>query len=356
MSNRSVRDYLRLQHQVALVVLLTFCLVAQGQSRGDVTECVSAQPVSGAVAAAGRESLARSTGTSVVAGPVSGNQVATRRADRYRSAVEAAELAGHPTTALVDVRRPARFEELRVPGSMNIPGFQIKTKGFLRGKRLLLLGDGHSYRALDRLADDLQTEGFDQVSIVEGGLNAWRLEVGALEGAANPNRAAMISPSEYLQEQRYGHWKLVFVGLDNAAADASLLSRGAVISDPGGTAALATLSPGEEKIEERGAGDGIPFAGIGLSNDTAPDAIRSRLTALARADGNGLKPLVLIASADGEGYPRIQAIMKEAGLWNLFYLEGGDQAYARHISRIQAMRTRDRRPRGGNPGSCAARR
>ena len=43
---------------------------------------------------------------------------------------------------LVDVRSREAFERFRVPGSINLPLFALKTKAFLKSKPLVLINDG----------------------------------------------------------------------------------------------------------------------------------------------------------------------------------------------------------------------
>ena len=45
---------------------------------------------------------------------------------------------------LVDIRRRVEFEKFRIPGSINIPLFAIKTKAFLKSKSLVIVDEGYS--------------------------------------------------------------------------------------------------------------------------------------------------------------------------------------------------------------------
>ena len=65
---------------------------------------------------------------------------------------------------------------------------------------------------------------------------------------------------------------------------------------------------------------------------------------------------MLVWTADGEGYFRVQSAVKDAGLWNLFYLEGGTEAYRRAEANLVAMHARNQQRRHEKPGSCPARR
>lgn len=244
----------------------------------------------------------------------------TREARRYLSATDAARLAQAPATVLVDLRRPEEFAALHVPGSLNIPAPQVKTKGFLRGKRVILLDDGHRYRTAEDLAAELEGLGFSGVGIVEGGLAAWQQEVGAAAGTAAPGRLRAVTPGDYLAERVYDHWRVVRIG---AAAE----------------------TPGDR--------DPLP-AERTLPSGADPAKLREQLAELARPPADGLRPLVLVATTGGEDQARVQAAMQGGAPWNLLVLEGGTEGYAKAAAALRAMWNRDPRPTGAG-GSCGRR-
>jgi len=67
---------------------------------------------------------------------------------------------------LIDVRNREEFEKFRIPGSINIPLFAIKTKTFLKRKPLVLINEGESYRPLEQECKRLRDTGFT-VSILK---------------------------------------------------------------------------------------------------------------------------------------------------------------------------------------------
>src|SRR5512134_1867005 len=50
---------------------------------------------------------------------------------------------------LIDVRDRDAFEKLRIPGSIHIAPYSLKTKAFLRNKPLVLVSEGYSDAALE---------------------------------------------------------------------------------------------------------------------------------------------------------------------------------------------------------------
>ena len=109
------------------------------------------------------------------------------RADRdwplYLWTEEAGKIVEEPQSAvLVDVRGAEAYGRVRIPGSLQIPSYAVKTKDFLKGRRVVLVDDGHGSRALEEECRRLRERGFPQASIWYGGLNAWRRRGGELEG------------------------------------------------------------------------------------------------------------------------------------------------------------------------------
>jgi rhodanese-related sulfurtransferase len=74
---------------------------------------------------------------------------------------------------LIDVRNSKKFEKFRIPGSINIPLFAIKTKTFLKSKPLVLINEGYSYSQLEQECMILRNSGF-KASILDGGIYYWK--------------------------------------------------------------------------------------------------------------------------------------------------------------------------------------
>lgn len=288
-----------------LTAVLSHGTSAQASSTEAIGECAAVVVTSPATAPNTSDPLEAAAAKGATGNGPGGNAL-TRHAEWYVAAADAADLASEPGTVLIDIRRPERFAQRRVAGSLNITGHQIKTKAFLRGKWLLLLSDGYAFRELERTVGDLQAEGFADVAIVEGGLPGWQESAGSLPGVPDADQLQTITAADYLEEQRYDHWKVAFYGANEAAQDQAVLRIDTV-----------------------------------LAPDLGPDAIRARLTEMASGERGTLKPLVLMTSERGEGYQRIQSMLEVAGVWNLFYLEGGVQGYRRHLAQMQAMHHRD---------------
>lgn len=298
---------------VALWLTVGFAAAAGAQTQGAL-EC----PAPWVNAGSGQPGMPDLTASFVDRPSSSPFTPTERKADLYISASDAAARAVDIRTVLVDTRPPRQYARIRAAGSLNVPAHQIQAKRFLRGKTLLLLEDGHSYRKLESVAARWADKG-GKAFIVEGGLSAWAATVGQLEGPGHPGDARAISPNAYLSERDYGHWRTVAVVRNEGESTTKSIDMQAT-----------------------------------LTFDTAPERLRSEIETLSRPAVEGeLLPLVLVVAEAGEGYPRIQAALGDSAPWNVFYLSGGAQAYEQHLARVSAVHRRDPSRPGGDLANCA---
>ena len=82
---------------------------------------------------------------------------------------------------VVDVRPSDHFQKVRIPGSLNLPLFAVKTKSILRSRALVLVGDGDFEGALLAEAVAMEAAGYREVKVLMGGISAWEQNGGALE-------------------------------------------------------------------------------------------------------------------------------------------------------------------------------
>lgn len=86
---------------------------------------------------------------------------------------ELKELISKNNTVLVDVRNSDDFAIIHIPESLNIKTHEIKTKAFLKGKQLVLIGYGYDTGALLDTCKSLKSSGFKSVKILENGIAGW---------------------------------------------------------------------------------------------------------------------------------------------------------------------------------------
>lgn len=233
------------------------------------------------------------------------------------SVKDVARLQADGDVVLVDIRDARAFGRYRIAGSLNIEPGALKTKPFLRGRRVVLVDSGHSYGHLEALCRSLRDGGFGDLAILDGGLSAWRAEVGRLEGDLQAQRElSRISPAAFFQERRYSHWVVVDLDETESAAET----------------------------------DSMPSEGQRAGGKI--DAVRRRLEAAkaGAAGGGSTDPYLLAVTADGAGWDTFLAALQGTGLVHAYFLEGGRQGYERFLGSQQP--TESGRRRVSNRKAC----
>lgn len=69
---------------------------------------------------------------------------------------------------LVDTRSPAQFRVARIPGSWNLALYTLKTRAYLKGKRVVLFNEGHDPTLLLGECQRLRDLGFARAQVLEG--------------------------------------------------------------------------------------------------------------------------------------------------------------------------------------------
>jgi len=207
---------------------------------------------------------------------------------------------------LIDVRGLAAFQKFRIPGSINMPLFAIKTKGFLKAKPLVLVNEGYTRTALERECEHLRRLGF-RAWILHGGLNCWREKGAPFKGdvfaQAKLNR---VSPAALFVEKDYRN---------NLVIDVSVSKR--LITPPFIPQAIS-----------------LPFDSDG---QRFTEALKATLVKLRYSRFSSL----MICNQKGEHYDRIEKLLKDIGIKNVFFLEGGLDAYQEFLE-LQRLATNAR--------------
>jgi len=199
----------------------------------------------------------------------------------------------------VDVRNPTEFETVRIPGSINIPLYFIKSKAFLKLKPLVLVNTGYPYSQLERECKSLRNKGFN-AAILTGGILSWYRKGGQLKGDLLAlNSYNKISPRIFFQEKDYANQMVLDVSKEHTQISKQLIP-------------YATHIP--------------YFNNLNLGD--------LRVAAVNKADNKNF----LIFNENGDHYEKIEKIMQKKGLENTFYLTGGLNAYERYLQNLVLSR------------------
>lgn len=229
---------------------------------------------------------------------------------------------------LVDVRRADLHGRARIPGSLQIPLYAMRTKGFLRPKTVILIGEGHDEGALLRECARLGGAGFAQVRVLEGGIHHWRERGGPVEGDLEALAGlGRVTPADLDSALRTGEWRVA--GFRVEAEDLALAPVGQAVLLPDPAA-------GEEFV-------------------SAVRALQKRLPA-----GKGRLARLLLFDRKGDGCPQVEGVLRQAreagqDLGTVFYLDGGLDALERYQALQSNRATVGQLPstvRQGRCGSC----
>lgn len=218
---------------------------------------------------------------------------------------------------LVDVRGKNAFENYRITGSIRVPLHALRTKTFLKDRRVVLVSQGFPNPLLERTCRDLHAAGFTQTRILRGGLRYWQQKRGPIEGQAfAASEVGRISPMEFFAQQDAGEWLVVAVSPSAAAAGR-----------------VRQLIP--DSLHLPWEGNPLKFASAlqSIAAGRAPSGLRS----------------VLVCDESGTQYEGIEREVPKEDIGAVFYLEGGLQAYQAFLEQQALLR----QPRQEEVQRCA---
>lgn len=231
-------------------------------------------------------------------------------ANRMQGASAADLLQNRPTLRdvfLVDVRPGASFSRVRIPRSVNIPLFAVKSKTFLRDKDVVIVNDGFQASILEQECQALLAGGMKSVRVLEGGIVSWAAAGGPLEGdAAALQELRMVEPGVF----------------DLEKAQAALFT---IVTDISAETARALIPEARH----------VPF-------DPGGEDFLARLGATLRDAGVGESSAVLVVDGNGSTYARLQGLFRDkkfqaANPANFYFLAGGLEGYRTHRKRQVAL-------------------
>ena len=206
--------------------------------------------------------------------------------------------------AIIDVRSRQDYENLHIPGSLNIPLYAVKTKPFLKTRPILLVNEGFAMTPLAAECRTLKEKGFRAFAL-SGGLMAWNAQKAPLQG--DPRYLANLSQvSANLFHQEKDRAGLIVVD----ACKSSAAKKGQPVKSIGLKTFLATA-----KKQEKG-----------------PSSI-------------------LVFNQDGAGYEKLQHELEKAGIGQVFYLAGGMNGYTVFLNNL-ALSHRSKEERTESIRAC----
>jgi hypothetical protein len=191
----------------------------------------------------------------------------------------------------VDLRRSSTRSRPVIHDAVSMPLHELKTKGYLKKRNLVLIDDGFRYFELLEECKTLIDLGFQRVSVLSGHENIALKPVGALESDD------FIDAEEFYTLKQKWRWLVIDLTLDKYDA----------VSDN-----LIRMGPGQ--------GDAA------LSS-----AIKRAIEVFYKK--NSFYPNVLILDQDGTSYSRVRDAARRGYKSRIFYLKNGISGYRKFVLR-----------------------
>jgi rhodanese-related sulfurtransferase len=197
------------------------------------------------------------------------------------------------SVTVLDVRAAEQFARIRIPRSLNVPAFALKSRTALRDRNVVLVDSGVAPTVLLEQAVRLRQLGFKDVAVLEGGVPAWMRAGFAVDGTADSVLpVALISPAEFIRARSTVPWTLIEL-------------------DAGG--ARQEVAPGAVRL-----------AGC--------DEVEALLLGRAGSRPGARWPNTLIMAADIATYAHIEARLSAHRIGSIYYLAGGRAALDSHFA------------------------
>lgn len=220
---------------------------------------------------------------------------------------------------LIDIRPAEQFAKLRIPGSLNMPLFAIKTKPFLKRNALIILDEGYRYLPIAEECALLRKAGF-RVWILNGGLYVWSRSGMPLQGEDRARqRLNRVPPVHFFQERDLGDWIVLDVSEGRPPGSHALFSSS--LSLPYKKDDTRFLCEYEKLLKGR------HFPGV---------------------------PRILMVDERGQSYDRLERLIQATSFKDVFFLEGGRAAYRKFLVNNKAAATKkpDARSACNDPRIC----
>ncbi|UXY15211.1 rhodanese-like domain-containing protein [Chitiniphilus purpureus] len=165
---------------------------------------------------------------------------------------------------LIDLRRADQFAAYHIPGAVQLSASELRSRPFLKGKPLVLVGSGRQDVELYALCGELKRAGFARVEVLQGGLLNWVRQGFAVAG--NPPAAvelARLQPDELYQASRFS--ENAILALPDSAGLREQLLQAVPLAKATPDAVQALLKARRKALP------GVPLAAVTLVGDAALD-------------------------------------------------------------------------------------
>lgn len=202
------------------------------------------------------------------------------------------------SVVLIDTRPVNLFESYRIPGSLNLSPFEIKSKGFLKSKHLVIVDDSANLMEMGLLCYELKRQGFKKINFINGGIGSWEQKlVGRDVHSIDSWVFGKISPRKFVSLKSKMKW--LVLDISNDVSDKSF----------------------------KFINDDLKVTRFEMEDANSLAEVKKHMTSFSNKSMHGF----LVVSKNGERYSEVERYLKENSIKNIYYLDGGMEAYAKYM-------------------------
>jgi len=212
---------------------------------------------------------------------------------------------------LVDTRPAQTFASYRIDGSLNMSAFEIKSKGYLKDKHLVIVGDSANLLESSVLCRDLKQNGFKKVNFIKGGIGAWNDKlVGRDAHSIERWMLGKITPRKFVSLKSKMEWLVLDISNDD----------------------LSEKKSGSNY-------DDLKVVPLVIDDVNNLNKVRGHTDSFLNKALYGF----LVVSRNGERYSEAENYLNTHNINNVYYLDGGAEAYSKYMSERKVFLARLKR-------------
>lgn len=209
------------------------------------------------------------------------------------------------SVSLIDIRSAKEYESYRLPGSLNLSSYAIKSKDYLKSKHLVIVGDKVDLMEMGLLCRELKEQGFKKVNILKDGMSSWGKKLAGQNAELNNSWLfGKIEPREFTSLKSKMKWMVLDVS-------------------------------GEEvnKKELDFIYQGLDVVSFGVGDEGGLKKVKGFMSSQSDKNLYG----ILVISNHGSGYGEISKYLETNNIKNVYYMDGGLREFAIYLQGRKAF-------------------
>ncbi len=212
---------------------------------------------------------------------------------------------------LIDIRPPKEFGNYRISESINMPPFEIKSKTFLKNKHVVIVGNNDNIFDMGLLCHELKLQKFKKVNFIKGGIGSWEDNLIGRDASTEERwEFGRISTRKFVSLKSKIAWLVLDASADNEA-----------------------LYSWKSKLGN------IRVVRFDINNSTNLNIVKNHMNLFEKKSLYG----ILAVSKTGEKYGEVDDFLRNNNVKNVYYLDGGIEAYEKYTAEREVFLSRLKR-------------